>query len=279
MATVLLALAGWLVAGDFEWGVKYGLGGSSVIGEDAAHEIRYDISTEGVSPGDLGYLRLQSADTEGKTSHNAGLYCSFQLARKVDSVRLRTELVWHRYSYSYLYKGRAVDTNSLLLAADFGDTLTGHVDQTTDYLSLPVLFTLKQELSAEDKKGNYQGAFVYFGPSLSLLIGNKQTATGGVGALDGRVDDFVQASYTDADPTQNYASQAVNSDSDKLLAYKADLVVGLGFGLKDLFQFGIGKDEYEFDLRLTTGLHSLGNGDQRKALAFRSVVFSIGIRL
>jgi hypothetical protein len=79
--------------------------------------------------------------------------------------------------------------------------------------------------------------------------------------------------------TQSFVSTQRENGADQLLDYKADLVMGLGFGLKDIFQLGIGKDSLVFDLRYTASLHDLGKSDLRKAFRMRSIVLSVGVLL
>jgi hypothetical protein len=55
---------------------------------------------------------------------------------------------------------------------------------------------LQQELSADQKQGKYQGAYIYLGPSLGSRLPTIP-AEGGIKALETDIDEFVLASQTD----------------------------------------------------------------------------------
>ncbi len=280
LITVLVLFSiGCLWSLDIDWGLKYGIGGSELFGSDSDYELRYDLKELGASPGDLGYLRMRSQENEAGLSHNAGLYGSVLLTRKVDSIRLHTEILWQRLAYSHKFTGAVPLTNSALLSQSFADSLKGSITGTADYITIPVMFSLNQELTADEREGNYQGAFIYGGASVSMLLNQNSELEGGVNALDSSVQDFTQDSLTDSDPTSYYTSERLESGSDKFGSTKTDLIVGAGFRLKDIFQFGIGKDEFVFDLRLTFGMNKLGDSGVRDAVKLRSLIFSIGAKL
>jgi hypothetical protein len=268
-----------LWSAGLDWGIKYGLGSSSLHGDDKNYELRYDIYEHAATTTDLGYLRLRAQKNEGGISQNAGVYASLMLTRKVDSVSLHTELLWQRYAFSHKFQGAPLSTNNLLLASTFADTLKGRIDRTVDYITLPIMIRLNQELSEEKKQNNYQGAFVYLGPSFSVKLDQNNNSHNGIKALEQDVDNFVQDSLSDADNSSYYSSTRQNSGSDKLTAFKTDLVIGTGFTLKDIFNFGIGKDEFVFDFRFTMGINDLGDNSVRNAITLRSIMFSIGSRL
>ncbi|HNQ44081.1 MAG TPA: hypothetical protein PKI59_06605, partial [Candidatus Cloacimonadota bacterium] len=183
-----------------------------------------------------------------------------------------TELLWHRYAFSYEFQDAALSTNQVVLATDFPDTLRGSIDKTVDYLTLPLLFRLNQELSPEKLQQSYQGAFVYFGPSISLLLNNEAVTHKGVKALDQKIADEYQDGLV-------YSSRKVQSGTDELSALKTDIVIGAGFAVKDLFKTGFGKDEFVFDFRFTASLNSLGDTPSRNNFNLRSIMVSIGSRL
>ncbi|MDY0151989.1 MAG: outer membrane beta-barrel protein, partial [Candidatus Cloacimonas sp.] len=167
----------------------------------------------------------------------------------------------------------------MLLATEFADTLSGEITHTQDYLTIPVLIRLQQNVASAASGGNYLGAFVYAGPSMSLLLSNTSHKYQGIQALDAAINDFVESSQTDSDLTQYYTSQELESGADKLLPYKFDFVLGIGFGLQNLFKFGVGKDSIILDCRFTTGINSIGNAPVRTAFKLSSVVFSLGVKL
>lgn len=278
-ALVLLVAQNILWAGELNWGIKYGLGTSTLRGEEIDYELRYDILEAGQNPSDFGYLKLRSHETSSNISHQAGAYVSVPMIRNRDSISLHAELLWHRYAFSYRFADSPLSTNQLLLAAEFADTLSGSIDKTMDFITLPVMLRLNQELAEEDKQKAYQGAFLYLGPSFSFLVNNHSLTKNGIRALDQDIADFVSDSQSDADPNQAYASRKVDSGTDELSAVKTDFVIGAGINLKNIFNLGIGKDEFTFDIRYTTGMHDLGGAPSRKAFVFRSIMFSIGSRL
>ena len=265
---------------DVDWGIKYGMGTSNIYGDESHYEINYDISTvvSGVSS-EYGYLRLESPTNEHGSSHNVGVYSSIRLTNNHDSIRLQSEMIWQRFNYTQKFEGRALNTNNLQLATEFADTLSGKITRTQDYLTIPVLLRLQQEVASDANGGSYTGAFIYAGPSISLLLSNKSTKHQGIKALDADVAELVGNSQTDSDLTQNYTSQYHENGADELLPYKFDLVMGFGFGMKDLFNFGVGKDSFILDCRFTTGINSIGDAPIRNAFKLRSFIVSLGVNL
>lgn len=273
MALFLVFMAqGLLWAGDFNWGVKYGMGSSSLHGEEADYELHYDIARVGLNPPDFGYLKVRSFETKGDLSYQAGAYCSVPLFRNHDSVSLQTELLWHRYAVSHEFKDAALNTNQIVLATAFEDTLRGRIDKTLDYVTVPILIRMNQELPPEKLDRSYQGAFVYFGPSFSVLLNNDTAYQKGVKALEQKLED----EYNDG---VVYTYRKVESGTDKLSALKADIVIGAGFAVKDIFKMGLCKDEFVFDVRFTASLNDLGDTPFRNSFNLRSIMLSIGSRL
>lgn len=280
LSMFIVAVIG-IYALEYNWGLKYGAGVSSAFGDDSRYTLHYNfmsIDNANVSS-HLGYLNMDSRKAANGFSQSLGPYAEIQVAKKLDSVWLLTELQWHRYNYSYVFSGDAFNTDNLLLASAFADTLEGSIDQTLDYLTLPLLVKLKQESIASANSEHYDGAYIYFGPALSVLINNHSSSRKGIKALDANVADFVSASYTDSDPSAVYASSKSKSASDKVLAHKIDFVLGAGFNLKNLFNFGIGKDEIFLDFRANTGLYPIGNADSRTDFRVYSLLFTLGVKL
>ena len=276
---IALVTVGGLWSIELNWGIKYGLGSSKLTGDDRGYELGYNLESVGAVNAPLGYLTLNSRKIESGSAQNLGLFGSINLVKKTDSVGLQAELLWERFRYEHIFEGRMLSTNNILLATEFADTLEGSIQRTVDYVTLPILLRLQQELTEEQKGGQYQGAYVYLGPSFGITLSNATSSKGGIKALETDIDEFVLASQTDADVANSYVSKRRKSGSDKLLAYKTDLVMGLGFGLKDIFQLGLGKDGFVFDLRYTAGLHDLGKANLRKAFRMRSIVVSVGVLL
>mgnify|MGYP000861576780 CR=1 FL=1 len=280
LSMFIIAIVG-IHALDFTWGLKYGAGVSSAFGDDSRYSIHYNLNTiDNVSgTSHFGYLALDSRKASSGFSQSFGPYLETQVAKKVDSVWLLSELQWHRYNYSYVFSGSALSTDNLLLSTTFADTLEGQIDQTVDYITIPLLIKLKQESIASATSEHYDGAYIYFGPSFSVLLSNKSSRQKGINALDANIADFVANSYTDADPTKVYSSSKTESASDKLLPHKIDFVVGAGFNLKNIFNLGIGKDEFFLDFRANTGLYSLGDAPTRTEFRLYSLLFSLGVKL
>lgn len=279
LLSVVLIAVSYLWSVDYDWGIKYGAGTSSINGADRSYLLHYNISTTGVVNSEIGYLSLESKNAIPGLSQSLGSYASFMLAKKTNSVWLHAELLWQRYNFTYNFDGTPLRTNSLLLATEFADSLQGSINQTLDYITIPALIKLRQELPEEISDKHFGGAYVYFGPSVSLLVNKQSEKEKGIKALDDDVSDFVADSYFDANPAQVYASSKNDSASDKLLFHKTDFVFGLGFGLNNIFNVGVGKDEFIFDCRFSFGLYPIGNASSKKEFHLNSVLFSVGARL
>ncbi|MDZ4121234.1 MAG: hypothetical protein U1C33_02340, partial [Candidatus Cloacimonadaceae bacterium] len=223
-------------------------------------------------------LSLDSKWGKNGAAHNFGAYYTRFLVKQKDSVWLHSELIWQRYNITYNFSGRTINTDNLLLANAFADTLSGSIDTTVDYITIPVLIKLRQEL-AERPDRHYEGAFIYFGPAFSLAINSNTTKHKGISALDQNVSSFVAESYTDSDPSTVYSARERTSGTGKVLAHKTDFVLGLGFHIKDILELGLGRDEYVIDCRLTGGLYPIGDGDSKTEFKLRSVVLSLGVRI
>ncbi len=274
----LVAIVG-LFSLDYDWGVKYGVGLSSISGSDAAYNLHYDIRSIGAAETSFGYLNLESDEADNGISHSFGAYITSMLTKKQDSIWLQSELIWQRYNYSYNFEGRELQTDNLVLANAFADTLNGKIKQTMDYITIPVLFKLKQDSHANTVDGHYDGAYIYFGPSLSVLINNSSEKYRGVKALEDDIADFVAASYNDADSTHRYASSRKESGGDKVLFHKTDLVFGMGFNIKNIFNMGIGKDEFNIDFRFNTGMYPVGDASSKTEFKLYSAMLSLGVKL
>lgn len=279
MLSVFLATIIGLFSLEYELGVKYGLGTSSAFGNESGYELLYNISSIGATTDDFGFIKLRSEETKRGLSHNAGAYFSFRMIKKVDSVWLQSEVLWQRYGYSYDFRNRAPYSNNPVLASAFADTLRGSIDQTLDYITVPVLLKLKQELPSDAPESTYNGAYIYFGPSFSWLMENKSQSNRGIKALDNAIDGFVSDSVIDADPNHMYSSIRTETASDKVLPRKIDYVIGLGFNLKNIFNMGIGKDEFTIDCRFNAGMQPIGNGSTQKEFRLYSVLLSLGVKI
>ncbi|PKN73880.1 MAG: hypothetical protein CVU50_01470 [Candidatus Cloacimonetes bacterium HGW-Cloacimonetes-3] len=274
----LVAIVG-LFSVEYNWGVKYGVGLSSIYGSDAAYNLHYDIRSIGATETSVGYLNLESDDADNGISHSFGAYFTSMLSKKQDSIWLQSELIWQRYNYTYKFQGRMLQTDNLMLANTFADTLNGKIKQTMDYITIPLLLKLKQDSHANVLDGHFDGAYIYFGPSLSVLVNNKSEKHRGVKALEDDIADFVADSYNDADATQAYASSRQESAGDKVLFHKTDLVFGMGFNIKNIFNMGIGKDEFNIDFRFNTGMYPVGDASTNTEFKLYSAMLSIGVKL
>ena len=279
LLVVFLTVIIGLFSRVYDWGVKYGMGSSSISGDDKEYNLHYDFDKIETSISSLGYLDLDSDKAKSGISQNFGAYISTMLTKKTDSVWLQSELLVQRYNFSYQFKGKTLNTNSLILHTAFGDTLNGSIKQTLDYITVPVLIKLKQEISADATGAHYGGAYIYFGPSVSMLINNQTDKFKGIKALDDDVAEFVAMSYSDSNPSQAYVSTQKESASDKVLMHKTDFVFGLGFCLNDIFNMGVGKDEFVIDCRFDTGLFPIGDAATKTKFKLYSIILSLGVKL
>jgi len=263
----------------YDWGIKYGAGLSSICGSDLRYNLHYDITAISTTTSDFGYLDINSNKAHNGISQNCGLYINSTLVKKTDSISLQSEILWQRYEYSYVFKNEALQTDNYTLATAFADTLKGSINQTIDYITVPVLLKLNQGLTSVYVDKNYNGAYIYFGPSFSLLLKNKATEHDGIKALDDNVNAFVSDSYSDSNTDQVYASEKRTSASERIISQKVDFVFGLGVNLKDLFDMGVGKDEFFVDCRFDFGINPIGDATTYKDIKLFSTVLSLGCRL
>lgn len=268
-----------LFALTYDWGIKYGAGLSSICGKDLRYNLHYDITAIDSLTSDFGYLDLNSNKARSGISQNCGLYFNTTLLKRVDSISMQAEVLWHRYEYSYNFKNKALTTNNIMLSTEFADTLRGSINQTIDYITVPVLIKLNQGLESDYPDKNYNGAYVYFGPSFSIKLDNKTTEHKGIKALDDNVDAFILKSYNDANETQVLASNKRTSASEKVISQKIDFVFGMGFKLKDLFEMGFGKDEFFIDCRFDFGINPIGDAYNYKDIKLYSTILSLGCRI
>ena len=168
-----------------------------------------------------------------------------------------------------------INAGSAFLVENFPGTVSGRIEHRIDYLSLPILISLNQELPEAQKEKSYQGAFAYIGPSFSYKLDQSHSAFGGISGLE-----HLAASISAANATEPYhSSEKLLNGTDELSSFKTDLVIGAGFALKDILGFGLGKDVFDFDFRFTVGLNELGDSSYRNAITLRSIMFSVGSRL
>jgi len=272
---ICLASMGSLWSLDLAWGIKYGIGSSTMHGNDRDYEIRYD-SEYYADHSDDGSLIVRSQEVKDGFSQNAGLYASTKLLKKTDSLGLRAELLWHRHVFNAQFKDALISTSSVYLTENYAGNVSGRVEHTADYLSLPILISLNQELTEEQITKSFQGANVYLGPSFSFLMKQSRSTFGGVHALETELN-FPEGVVV-GDPTY-YVDTRVPNGTDELQSLKTDFVIGAGFTLKDILGFGLGKDVFDFDFRFNLGLNELGDADYRDVITLRSIMFSVGARL
>ncbi len=279
VALLLISTLSFLGAADFNWGIKYGLGFTGIYGADSDYELRYNIREHAATVSDYGYIKVSSSDNKMDLSQSAGLYANLRLFSKTSSIRLGTEVTWDRLVYKQQFRDKVPTTSGLGLSTVFNDKLEGHIAGTIDYFTVPLLISFNQELSEELKQEQYQGAFLYIGPSFSYLYEQTQSKSRGIDAFSQKVDDYVSNVLSNPDPTVTYSYSRQETGSDKFKEFKTDLVMGAGFALKDLFGFGLGKDEFVFDLRYKVSLDDLGDSGLRDAVGLRSIMLYIGCRL
>lgn len=159
----LVSLSSLWSAG-LDWGIKYGMGFSSLQGADKYYELRYNIYEHSASSTALHYLRLRAEEDKGGLAQNTGVYTSSMLTRKGDSVSLHTELLWQRYAFSHRFQDAPLSSDDGHLSSVFADVFEGRIERTVDYLTLPVLISLNQEIIEEERHENHDAAFIYLGP-------------------------------------------------------------------------------------------------------------------
>jgi len=236
-----------LGAQTFEWGVRYMGGVSSLMGADDSYVLHYDL-------------------------HDSGTYYGYLKAESEDSIWLQPELLWHRYSFNYDFENRAMSSDNALLSVAFADTLKGSIHHTVDYISIPLLFKLRQEMPENRKNEQFQGAYLYFGPSYSFLLEQTQSYKDGIKDFESDLESYVAGN-------PGMSSRLCENGADQLLSHKLDLVVGTGFQLQDVFNLGLGKDTFSIDLRADVNLYSIGDAGMRKDFRMYSAMLSLGYRL
>ncbi|MCB5253283.1 MAG: hypothetical protein RBR69_09785 [Candidatus Cloacimonadaceae bacterium] len=257
-----------LGAQTFEWGIKYQGGVSALTGDDDSYLLRFDLDDYG---SDYGYLQAESQTISSEYAQGAGLYMMKRLSKKVDSVWIQSEILWQRYAFSYDFEGKIPDTDNALLIVTFQDTLKGSIYHSADYISIPVLFKIRQEMSEGLGGDQFQGAYVYFGPAYSFLLGNSSSSKAGVKDLEQSLQ-----SYVEANP--GMSSERYENGADVLVSHKFDIVVGTGFQLKDLFKLGLGSDTFSIDLRGDISIFKLGDAKERKDFRLISGMLSLAYK-
>jgi hypothetical protein len=258
-----------LGAQTFEWGVRYMGGVSSLMGADDSYVLHYDLHDSGTY---YGYLKAESETASVGYAQGAGLYFMKRLTKEQDSIWLQPELLWHRYSFNYDFENRAMSSDNALLSVAFADTLKGSIHHTVDYISIPLLFKLRQEMPENRKNEQFQGAYLYFGPSYSFLLEQTQSYKDGIKDFESDLESYVAGN-------PGMSSGLCENGADQLLSHKLDLVVGTGFQLQDVFNLGLGKDTFSIDLRADVNLYSIGDAGMRKDFRMYSAMLSLGYRL
>lgn len=257
--SIMLVLSIFVVcalgAQTFEWGARYLGGVSTLTGDEDSYELRYDLK-------DFGYLQAQSAPVSSEYAQGAGLYAVKRLSKKVDSFWVQSEILWQRYAFSYDFEGKALDTDNALLSLAFPDTLSGSIYHSADYISIPLLFKMRQEMPQGRENDQFQGAYVYIGPAYSFLLEQNYSNEGGIKDLESDLQN-----YLDANPGMT----AIRSEygADVLLSHKFDIIIGTGFQLQDVFKLGLGSDTFSIDLRGDISMFTLG--DAKAGKEFRTV--------
>ncbi|MDD3562433.1 MAG: hypothetical protein PHR32_02010 [Candidatus Cloacimonetes bacterium] len=257
-----------LGAQTFEWGVRYLGGASTLMGDDDSYLLRFDLED---SEGYHGYLQAESDPVSMGYAQGFGLYMMKRLSKKVDSLWLQGEFLWQRYSFSFDYEGKGIDTDNPVLGTVLPATLNGSICHSAEYISIPILFKMRQEISTGLGNDQFQGAYVYMGPALSFLLKQSYEYKDGVKDLRDSIQDYV-----DANP--GMSSQRSKYGADYLLSHKVDIVVGTGFQLKDVFKLGLGSDTFSIDLRADISILNQGRADAGKEFRLVSGMLSLGYK-
>lgn len=257
-----------LGAQTFEWGVKYQGGVSTLMGDDDSYRLRFDLDDSGAN---FGYLQAQSKQASTEYAQGAGLYMMKRIGKEVDSFWVQSEILWQRYAFSYNFRGKLPDSDNALLSLAFSDTLKGSIYHSADYISIPILFKLRQEIPEGLGSDQFQGAYIYAGPAYSILLKHNRSNKGGVKELESSLQ-----SYLNANP--GMSSYRSEYGADALISHKFDIVVGTGFQIKDVFNLGLGSDTFSIDLRGDISMFNLGDAKAGKDFRLISGILSLGYK-
>ncbi len=258
-----------LSAQTFEWGARYLGGVSSIFGANDSYILQYDLDVSGVHH---ARLSTQSEAAHWRYSQGAGLYFMKRISKGVDSIWLQPELLWKRHSYGYDFDNSLIDLDNPAIAASFPSQIQGSIDHTVDYLSIPLLIKMRQDIPEDRHNDQFQGAYIYFGPAYSALLNHKQSTSEGAADLANEV-----YNYLTANPGMDF--EQFENASDTLVSHSLDVVVGMGFQLQDVFKVGLRKDTFSFDIRGDMSVFTSGDSEQRNNFRLYSVMLSLGYRL
>jgi hypothetical protein len=265
----------------FDWGLKYGAGAGSTYGNEMNYKLRYDFSTLAYdhSTQQYGQYMIQSKHSSIGIVQNLGLYFTFPIHQAETNLLIQPELLWQHYSYQYSFDKAMPQISDSLLAGLFNHALTGNIATQLDYITIPVLFKLEQDITRDMQINTTRvGVFSYFGPSFSVLFNHKNTNNNGVADLDNAIQDFVSTSQNDADTLHAFTFKRISSASDRLVTFKYGFVIGLGWNLKDLMRWGIGKDEWVIDFRFDFNINELGDSMTKNDFKLYSAIASLGYK-
>jgi hypothetical protein len=282
LTTVLLTLAFYVFSLDYEWGVKYSLGMSQIHGKDLNYTSHYDFEStlNDTLTFDAGYVEIRSNRQKHGLSQNAGVFFSFPLTSAETTLLFQPELLWQRYSYSYWFKDRYLDTNNFMIGGSLWDKVNGYAYSTIDYITVPMLFKMQQNNPPEVAANHaIVSMYGYFGPSVSFLIDNKVTLQKDVKTFDNNVQTLVEDSQNDADLTQYYTYDKTPSSAEELASMKYDLVFGFGWNLRDALKIGWGKDEWVLDFRFNLNINPIGDSVTNKNFKLYNGLVSLGYKL
>jgi len=265
----VMMLIGGISAESFEWGIRYMGGISSTFGKDDNHTLRYEIDDSGAH---LAYLEAESQSATPAYAQGAGFYFMKRISKGKDSLWLQPELLWQRYGLRHEYDQAALDSDNLAVLAGFAPTLDGRIDHTVDFISVPLLVKLRQEIPEDRRDEQFQGAYIYFGPAYSYLLQQTRKSKSGVKQLDEDISAYVAAN-------PGYSYETIESGMDKLVTHQFSTVIGTGFQIKDVFRLGLYKDTFSIDLRADMSMFTIGDAGQSKDFRLYSAMLSLGYRL
>jgi hypothetical protein len=265
----------------FDWGMKYGAGVGSAYGSEINYKLQYDFYVLSLdnSTTPLGHYLVQSKHGSIGVAQNAGLYFTFPLHQDITDISLQTELIWQRYNYKYSFDKAVPQITDSLLAGLFNHNLNGEIDTQIDYITIPVLFMLHQGIKRDPELNKTRvGVFTYAGPSFSVLINHENTPQNGVVDLNNSVADFIYTSQNDTDAIHSFICKKKTSATDKMVDLKYGFVIGMGWNLQDLMQWGIGKDEWVIDTRFEFNINELGDAMSKTNFKLYSAIVSLGYK-
>ncbi len=269
----------------FNWGMKYGAGVGSIWGNELNYKLRYEFyiqdSDQSLHP--MGRYTNTSKHGSIGTSQNLGLFFSFPMHQAATTILLQPEILWQRYSYSYSFDNQYPDfieyNSDSIVVSLFNHSLTGYVDTQLDYVTVPILLMLQQNISRyTEKRTKKFSVFSYVGPSFSFLMNHKNNRSPRLDDLEDDMNQLVLDSQNDTDNYHSFIYKKISTATDDMLNLKYGFIVGFGWKLNDLYQWDIGKNEWSLDFRFDFNINDLSDTMTNSDFQLYSSTVSLGYR-